>query len=93
MRPALPEIRERLAAAFPDAAIELNDDSHLHVGHTGAAGGAGHFSVRVVSERFDGRPTVARHRLVYDALRDWMPHRIHALAIVARTPAEAAKGR
>jgi stress-induced morphogen len=32
---------------------------------------------------------VARHRLVYDAVRDWMPHRVHALSIVARSPTEA----
>jgi BolA protein len=32
---------------------------------------------------------VARHRLVYDALRSAMPRGIHALAIVARAPGEA----
>jgi BolA protein len=89
MRPSLDDIRARLEAAFPGARIEVVDDSHLHAGHAGAAGGAGHFTVRLVSERFVGASTVARHRLVYDALRDWMPHRIHALVIVARSPAEA----
>jgi BolA protein len=42
-----------------------------------------------VSSRFDGLRTVARHRLVYDAVLDWMPHRVHALVIVARSPAES----
>jgi len=88
MRPAVDEIRARLAAAFPGAAIEIADDSHRHAGHAGAQGGAGHFSVRVVAPAFAGLRTVARHRLVYDCLRDWMPHRIHALAIDARTPDE-----
>jgi BolA protein len=46
-----------------------------------------------VSSRFDGRPTVARHRLVYHALADWIPQRVHALSIVARSPAEAADGQ
>ncbi len=87
--PSIIEIRGRLEAAFPDAVIEVTDDSHLHAGHAGAAGGGGHFTVKVVSERFAGRATLARHRLVYDAVRDWMPHRIHALAIVARLPAES----
>lgn len=87
--PSIAELRGRLATAFPDALIEVTDDSHLHAGHAGAAGGGGHFSVRVVSERFAGRATLARHRLVYDAVRDWMPDRIHALAIVARLPAES----
>lgn len=90
MRPTLDDLRGRFAAAFPDARIEIADDSHLHAGHAGAAGGAGHYTVRIVSPRFEGRPTVARHRLVYDAVSDWMPHRVHALVIVARTPSEAA---
>lgn len=86
MRPTIPELTARLAGAFPDAQIEVFDDSHLHAGHAGASGGAGHFRVRICSERFAGRPTVARHRLVYDCLLDWMPGRIHALTIEARTP-------
>ena len=90
MRPTLDDLRGRFEAAFPDARVEVDDDSHLHAGHAGAAGGAGHYTVRIVSERFEGRPTVARHRLVYDAVKDWMPHRVHALVIAARTPAEAA---
>lgn len=88
MRPTLDEIRARLMDALPDAGVELVDESHLHAGHAGAKGGAGHYRVRLVSPRFGGLGTVARHRLVYDALRDWMPHRIHALSIDARTPDE-----
>lgn len=91
MRPTLDELRARFEAAFPGDPIELQDDSHLHAGHAGSAGGAGHFTVRIVSPRFAGRPTVARHRLVYDAVRDWMPHRVHALVIVARSPDEAVR--
>lgn len=89
MRPTLDEIRARLQAALPDAHIDLEDESHLHAGHAGAQGGAGHFRASIVSAGFAGLRTVARHRLVYDALRDWMPHRIHALSIDARTPDEA----
>ena len=89
MRPGPDELRERLAERFPGARLEITDDSHHHAGHAGAAGGAGHYHVQVVSPRFAGLGTVARHRLVYDAVRDWMPHRIHALSIDARTPDEA----
>lgn len=88
MRPTLDELRSRFEAAFPDARISLQDDSHLHAGHAGSTGGAGHFTVKIVTGRFDGVATVGRHRLVYDAVRDWMPHRVHALVIVARSPAE-----
>ena len=89
MRPTVDTLRARLAERFPGATIEVDDDGRLHAGHAGAAGGAGHFRVRMVSERFAGLGTVVRHRLVYDAVHDWMPQRIHALMIEARTPAEA----
>lgn len=93
MKPSTDAILDRLRAALPDSKIEVVDDSHRHVGHAGAAGGAGHFSVRIVSARFEGLRTVARHRLVYDALRDWMPDRIHALAIDARAPGDSPAAR
>lgn len=89
MRPTLEEIRRRLEAALPGAAVVLHDESHLHAGHAGAAGGAGHYRVRIVSGAFVGLRTVSRHRLVYDAVRDWMPDRIHALSIEAMTPDES----
>ena len=89
MRPTLDELRARFELAFPGSAVAIEDDSHLHAGHAGAAGGAGHFRVRIVSPRFGRLGTVARHQLVYDSVRDWMPHRVHALVIEARTPEEA----
>lgn len=69
--------------------LELVDDSAAHAGHAGAREGS-HFNVRVVSAKFAGMPRISRHRLVYDALRPWMAEGIHALAIDARTPDEAA---
>lgn len=77
-------IAERLAALTPTE-IEIIDDSHLHAGHAGAQGGARHYSVRIISTQFEGLSTLARHRLVYDCVRDLMPHPIHALAITAST--------
>ena len=79
-------VEERLRAAFPAASVEVLDESHLHAGHAGAEGGAGHFRVRILADAFTGLPLMARHRLVYDAVRDWMPARIHALSIEARVP-------
>jgi len=76
-------LRERLAPA----SLEVQDDSHLHAGHAGAREGR-HFSVRVTSERFNGLSRLARHRLVYDSLRDLIPRGIHALAIDARAPGD-----
>ena len=89
MKPTRDALLERFRQAFPEAAIQIEDESHLHVGHAGAAGGAGHFRVRVIDARFKGLQRIARHRLVYDAVSDWMPARVHALNIIAMTLEEA----
>ncbi len=88
-KPTAEELTSRLQTAFPEGRIQVTDDSHLHAGHAGAASGGGHYSVRLISGEFSGLSTLARHRLVYDSVRDWMPDRIHALSIEARTPAES----
>jgi BolA protein len=81
-------IRQRLQAALEPASLDIIDDSHKHAGHAGAQGGAGHYSVRIVAERFRGLPPLARHRLVYAALADLLPTEVHALAIKALAPDE-----
>ena len=81
------EIETELHSALQPLTLEVQDDSHLHAGHAGAREGR-HFSVRVVSERFNGLSRVARHRLVYDSLNSLMQRGIHALAIDARAPGE-----
>lgn len=81
-------IREALESALAPTLLEISDDSHLHAGHAGAASGGGHYSVKIVSERFHGLRLVMRHRLVYDAVADMMRAEIHAMAITALTPSE-----
>ena len=81
------DINAALAAALQPTLLEVQDDSHLHAGHAGAREGR-HFSVRVVSERFNGLSRLARHRLVYDAVASLIPHGIHAMAIDARAPGD-----
>ena len=81
-------LESRLRAALQPAQLQVIDDSHLHAGHAGAAGGHGHFTVHVVSERFSGLPVVRRHRLVYEAVGDMMTTDIHALSIQALAPGE-----
>jgi BolA protein len=85
-------IRERLAALDP-VSLELLDESAQHAGHSGARpGGNTHWRLAIVSPRFTGQPTVARHRMVYQALGELMHNPIHALAISARSPEET-KGK
>ena len=76
-------IERRLHSALTIDSIEIVDASHLHIGHPGASSGGGHFHVTVVAENFEGLPTLARHRLIYDALGDAMQAEIHALSIKA----------
>jgi len=81
-------IRERLAALDP-VDLELVDESARHAGHAGARpGGNTHWRLTIVSPRFAGQPTLARHRMVYRALGELMHNPIHALAITARSPEE-----
>ncbi|NUS39291.1 MAG: BolA family transcriptional regulator [Lysobacter sp.] len=83
-------MRAALEAALSPVSLEIEDESHRHAGHAGAADGRGHFRVDVVSEAFAGLGPIARHRAIYAALGELMTTDIHALSIRARTPAEAA---
>ena len=80
------EIKARLERELSPSHIDIIDESHLHAGHAGAASGAGHFNVTVVSEIFTGQPSIQRHRMVYAAIGDLMQTEIHALSIQAQVP-------
>ena len=77
------EIKERLVQRLRPTELEVIDESTLHAGHAGAgAEGYGtHMRVRIASPLFEGQSRVAKHRLVYDALRDFLDSGLHALAI------------
>ncbi len=86
-------IRERLEILSP-LTLEVYDDSHEHAGHAGAKErGGGHFQVILVSDQFEGKNQVARHRMIYQAVSDLMRDKIHALAIQAYTSAEFADAK
>ena len=90
--PALPTaelLTQRLREALQPVALEVIDESWQHSGHTGAndSGVGTHFRVRISSAQFQGKSPVARHRLVYDALQDFLDQGLHALAIEASLPA------
>lgn len=75
-------LRQTLAATE----VTVEDESAQHAGHAGAAAGGGHYRVTVVSSLFAGKTSVARHRMVYDALATEMQREIHALALMTLTP-------
>ena len=74
---------ERLRAGLQPTRLEVIDESYQHAGHAGANGtGFGsHFRVRIASPLFEGKSRVARHRLVYDALQEFIDQGVHAIAI------------
>ena len=86
-------IRQLLNDVLSPTQVDIVDESYKHKGHAGAASGAGHFNVTVVSEQFAGQTTLARHRLVYQAVDSLMPSEIHALSIQAMTPEEYSSTR
>ena len=82
-------LTQRLQQGLEPVQLEVIDDSHRHAGHAGAADGRGHFTVLVVSKRFEGVGTLKRHKLVYEAVGDMMTTDIHALSIQALAPGES----
>ncbi len=79
-------IRTVLEQAFQPLQLDIEDQSHLHAGHAGAATGRGHFRVEIVSTAFAGMKPLERHRAVYAALGELMQTEIHALSLAARPP-------
>ena len=84
-------MRLQLQTALAPRQLEVIDESSQHAGHAGANGlGRGtHFRVRVDSPLFAGKPRVAQHRLVYDALRSFIDQGVHAIAIEVIAPPQA----
>jgi BolA protein len=83
------QLRLKLEKAFSPQHLEVMDDSHLHQGHKDAPlGGGSHFTVTIVTEAFNGLSRVERHRRVYALFDQEFSKGLHALKIIAKTPAE-----
>ena len=84
----------RLRARLYPTKLDVIDESYQHAGHVGAnSSGVGtHFRVRITSPLFTNCGRVARHRLVYDALQDFIDQGLHALAIEAEETSAATPG-
>jgi len=72
------QIQQIIASHMPDAAVEVS-------------GGEGKFIANVTSDAFEGLAAIKRHKLVYACVNDEITSgELHALTIVAKTPAELA---
>ena len=74
------KIKTLLERELQPTELEIEDQSYLHAGHK-AAGGGGHFFVRIKSARFNGLSPLARQRLVIAAVGTMMDREIHALSM------------
>ena len=77
------DIEQQLRARLTPTQLEVLDESAAHAGHAGAneQGFGSHFRVRIASPAFAGKSRVACHRLVYDAMQNFIDQGLHALAI------------
>jgi BolA protein len=75
-------IRTKLSKNLDIDSLDIIDESHKHVNHAQSSGG--HFRVRIVSEDFQDKSLIERHRMVYEILGDMLKNEIHALSIDAR---------
>ena len=81
--PTTLNIDARLRDRLQPTQLKVIDESYQHAGHAGAnsSGFGTHFRVRIASPLFTNCGRLARHRLVYDALQDFMNQGLHALII------------
>ena len=70
------EIEALILAALPDATVTITD----------LAGDGDHYAAHVVSAAFSGKPRVAQHKLVYEALGGRMGSVLHALQLTTAIP-------
>jgi BolA protein len=82
-------ISKKLHDAFAPERLDVIDESHLHEGHMGhRPGGETHFRVNIVSDGFEGKSRIERHRMINAALATELAGPVHALALKAQTKAE-----
>jgi len=88
-QPVKHAITNKLREAFTPESLDVIDESHLHEGHSGhRPGGETHFRVYIVSNAFEGKSRIERHRMINATLTAELAGSVHALAIKAQAPGE-----
>ena len=83
-------IKQKLTEVLSPSNLNIINESDQHASHAGSPGtGESHFRIYVVSQKFDGKSRIERHRMINEALAEELSGAIHALAIKALTPDEA----
>ena len=79
------EISKKLTSNFEPVHLEILNESYMH---SVPKDSETHFKVIIVSNRFQNQSLLEKHRSVQECLEDELNKGVHALSIVARTPAE-----
>jgi len=79
------EIEKKLIESFSPMHLQVIDESHTH---NVPQGSESHFKVTLVTEQFNGKMLIARHRQVNAVLKQELDNGVHALALHTMTPEE-----
>ncbi|KAG8560066.1 hypothetical protein GDO81_014765 [Engystomops pustulosus] len=82
-KPVETSIKAKLTENLQPSHLEVHNESYMHAV---APGSETHFKVVIVSDVFDGKSLIQRHRLVNDLLKEELAGPVHALSIQAKTP-------
>jgi len=73
------KIKLKLEQAFPDAKIEVTDNSAGHESHNPKGA---HIAVHIIYKGFEGKSLIEQHRMINDVLKEELENNIiHALQI------------
>ncbi|MEZ5452225.1 MAG: BolA/IbaG family iron-sulfur metabolism protein [Thiothrix sp.] len=79
------QIEQKIQQAMQPDFLEVLNESHMH---NVPPGSESHFKVTVVSDQFNGKMLIARHRQINGILAEELNGKIHALALHTMTPEE-----
>ncbi|CAI5743097.1 unnamed protein product [Hyaloperonospora brassicae] len=83
MGPVARRIHEKLRTAFAPQHLDVTNESFMH---NVPKGSETHFKVVVVTDQFNGKPLLQRHRMVNAVLQQELDEGVHALSILSKTP-------
>jgi stress-induced morphogen len=72
------DIQQLIAAALPGSNVAVED----------MTGGSDHFRIKVVSDEFEGKTLIQRHRMVHAPLKDVLGGALHAIVLDTKTTGE-----
>ena len=82
-------IEQKLNSTLSPIVLDVENESHMHSGPATDS----HFKVTLVSEQFESKMLLARHRMINEVLKEELDGQIHALTLHTMTPDEyVAKG-